>query len=182
MTDILLSDKQVMSLAGPDSKLLIYPDLKKYDSIGELFGNKNKVIILYLNERTGNKLVGHWILLTRIHRAGKTIYEVNDSYGKPIDQPLNWRSKEKNNQLGQGKAYLSKLLLPVCDKNNSEVHYDQMPVQSKASNIATCGRHVGLRAKYYDVPLEEYQSIFKSFKDRGVDLDELVTKVTDKYL
>jgi hypothetical protein len=179
----LLSDKEVMKLAGKDSKVITYPEIQDYDSIPQLFGRKNKVIILYLNEKNGNNYVGHWVLLLRCKRNGKTIIEFNDSYSNYIDEYFDDIPKSKRKSLDQEHGYLSRLLYDYCKDNDKvELHYNEYPFQKLKENVNTCGRWVGLRGKFSQVPLEDYQNAFKKLKGEGYDLDKIITIATDKLL
>jgi hypothetical protein len=181
--DKLLSDKEVLKLSGKDSKVITYPELQDYDDLDDLFGNKNKIIILYLNEKNGNSFVGHWVLLLRNKRNGKTIIEFNDSYSNEIDEYFDDIPDENRENLDQSGGFLSKLLYDYDNNNDDvEIHYNEYPLQKKGRGINTCGRWVGLRGRFSKIPLEKYQSIFKKLKNDGEDLDKIVTLATDELL
>jgi hypothetical protein len=184
MTEKLLSDDEVVRLAGPDSKVMLYPDLQQYQNINQLFGRKKKIIILYLNEKTPDSVVGHWTLLTKQRRGGKEILEFADSYGGEIDSQLEYHNKSKRKQLDQEHGFLSRLLFNHMNgkEDKIELHYNEVPLQKSKENINTCGRWVGVRGHFYDIPLEKYQSIFKKLKTEGYDLDEVITHLSDKLL
>ena len=180
-----LSDKEVKKIAGKDSKVILYPEIKNYNTLDELFQNKNKIIILYLNESTPTRNSGHWCGLTRRFdkKKNKEIIEYLDSYGQEIDQPLDWHDDIKQKQLDQEHGYLSRLLYDYCNGNNKvELHYNELPFQKHDNNIATCGRHCGLRMWTYPSTLEDYQKLMKDMHNDGFDLDEVVTIITDKLL
>jgi len=180
----LLSDDEVKKIAGRDSKVITYPDLKKYSSIPQLFGKANKIIILYLNERNGNSFIGHWVLLLRRKdKNGKEILEFNDSYSTYIDAYFDDQSSEQREMLDQGSGYLSRLLYKYCKNNpNVELHYNEFPFQKEGAGINTCGRWVGLRAHFSAVPLEKYQNLFQRVRANGHDLDKVVVDLTDELL
>jgi hypothetical protein len=178
----LLSGDEVLKLCGGDCKLITYPELAKYKTLKQLFGNKKKVIMLYLTHNDGQNMVGHWVLLTRVNRKGKTIIEFNDSYGLFPDKQLNFVSKQKQEQLGQDEKYLTKLLYEASKLPNTEIHYNEMGLQKKGKGINSCGRWVGFRGRNYLTPLEDYQAFFKDAKKRKVNLDELITIETNKLL
>jgi hypothetical protein len=179
----LLSDDEVMKLAGQDSKVVTYPEIEEYDSLPHLFGNKNKVIILYLNEKTPTSVIGHWVLLTRQRRNGKEIIEFNDSYGGEIDSQLDYHSDAKNRKLGQDGGYLSRLLYDHCNgRPDKEIHYNEAGFQKEKPNVNTCGRWVGVRSHFYKIPLEKWQSTWKKMKKDGYDLDKTITALSNKLL
>lgn len=182
--DKLLTNHEVLKLAGRDAKVLLYPEIQNYDTLDQLFGNKNKIIILYLNEKTPKATIGHWVLLTRVYRNGKQIIEFNDSYGGEIDSQLEYHNEEKREQLDQEHGYLSRLLYNHCiqDEANREIHYNELQLQKLKPNINTCGRFCGIRAHFYEIPLEKYQLIFKKLEDENYDLDDLIVKLSNKIL
>lgn len=181
--DKLLTGEEVKKLCGKGSKVMVYPELQDYDNLSDVFGNKNKIIILYLNERNGNSFIGHWVLLLRNKRNGKTIIEFNDSYSNEIDEYFDDVSNDKREELDQDEGFLSRLLYDYANNNdNVEVHYNELPLQKEGVGINTCGRWVGLRGRFSNIPLEKYQAVFKKLKANGENLDELVTLATDKLL
>jgi hypothetical protein len=184
MVDKLLDDKEVKRLAGPDSKVITYPELQNYHDIDHLFGKDNKVIILYLNSKEGGNFVGHWTLLMRNRRKGGKLHiEFNDSYANEIDEYFDQFPPELREQLDQSRGYLSRLLYDYCHTHpQSEVEYNEIPLQKLKDGINTCGRWVGVRAHFADVPLEEWQEAFKKLKRQGYDLDKVITNVSNILL
>lgn len=172
-----LSDQDVLQIIGSNAKMLTVPELRQYSSLDELFGYVDKIVLLYINTVRGNNIQGHWVLLTRVRRNGKTIYEYNDSYGNLPDHMIDKYSKQWLQRSKQSN-YLSRLLLKASKEPNVEVHYNEIPFQGGGA-IATCGRHVAIRGKFYQIPLKEYQQFFKKLKDRGVNLDIVAVKLTD---
>jgi hypothetical protein len=180
----LLTDKEVQKIAGPGTKVVTYPELKKANSLEELFGEDKNVIILYLNERNGESFVGHWVLLTKRTEKGKNIVEFNDSYANEVDEFFDDIPQAYREQLEQERGFLSRLLYKWCKGNEelNEVHYNEVPFQRLAPDINTCGRWVGLRAHFSDIRLNKYQAEFKKLKREKYDLDKIVTIITDKLL
>lgn len=177
MTEKLLSDKEVKRLAGPGTKLMLYPQLRDYNNISEAFGKDKKIIILYVNEKSGDSIVGHWCALSR----RGDIVEFDDSYGKEVDAHLDNFSKDMRIQTGQESNYLTRLLYDYV-QGGGRVEYGEKQLQNKSMSIATCGRWCGIRLRFHDIPIDEYQAIWKGVKDKGFNLDEVVTKLTDKLL
>lgn len=180
MTDILLTDKQVLKLAGKNTLLLDYPELSKVDNLDQLFNGNDKVIILYINSVSDTNIVGHWTLLTKVIRNGKIIIEFNDSYSLKPDQIFDTNKQVR--KYGQEHNYLTRLLYHYSLNPNVEIHYNEYPMQSKNPLISTCGRYVGLRARFYKIPLEQYQNLIKSYKQKGYDIDKLITDATNQLL
>lgn len=179
MTEVLLSDKQMLKLAGKGTKLMSYPDIGKYSSINELFGNDNKIIILYLNEVSGDSMSGHWTCLIRRREGKNVVVEFDDSYSYAPDDELKWHSKSKQMEMGQDKNYLTHLLYQFSLQPNSIVEYNEDKLQSKGDSVATCGRFVALRCHFYKVPLKSYQTVWRGLKNDGYDLDEVAVYMSD---
>jgi hypothetical protein len=180
----LLTGKQVKKLAGPGTRVVTYPELKDYGSLDSVFGQDKNIIILYLNEKSGENYVGHWVLLTKRVEDGKNIVEFNDSYSTFPDAYFDDVPELQRKKLEQDTAYLSRLLHSWCKENEevNEVHYNETPLQKMAPNINTCGRWVGLRARFSDIPLNKYQAEFKKLKKEHYDLDKVITIITNRLL
>jgi hypothetical protein len=66
---------------NPDAKIISYPNIYNYNTIDNLFGDSDKIIILYLVTALNN---GHWVCLLR-NKMKNTIYFF-DSYGLGVDE------------------------------------------------------------------------------------------------
>jgi len=169
----LLSDDDILSVLGTkDTRILPYDEINQYKTLDELFGQYNRLIILYISSVHGNTTSGHWTLLTRINRNGKNIIEFQDSYGSMPDEALKHIPKSIKNKTNQNKNYLTKLLYDYSLIPGNEIHYNQLKMQKMGGNISTCGRHLLNRAYFYKVPLEKYQQLFERLKEKNIDLDE----------
>lgn len=177
--DVLLTDRQILDLAGPGSRILTYPDIKGFDNIESLFGNDKKLIILYLNDVQGNNYTGHWVCLLKRREGGKTVVEFDDPYSLPPDDELLWHSEAKRRSMGEDHNYLERLLHEFSEQPNCAVDYNEDRVQSKSSNVATCGRWTALRCHFSSVPLVEWQKFWRNVKKRGYNLDKVAVAITD---
>lgn len=177
--EVLLDGGQLKTLAGDNSIILSYPELYKYDSIESLFSNGiKKVVILYLQEKNGNNMRGHWCLLTK-HKNKVSFF---DPYSLMPDSQLKWNTKEEKEELDQDERHLTKLLLDFAEKGGN-VEYNEVRFQKKHPMINTCGRHVGVRARFYDIPLTKYQRLFKvTKKNTGMTYDEIIVNLSDYLL
>lgn len=178
MTSKLLSDDEVKKVAN-GCKIIDYPSLDEYESIEDLMEDNDKIILLYLNDKTPNAIIGHWCALTRYPGVEKVCFM--DPYGILPDNQLKWHPKEKRIELEQTEPHLTRLLSDYANRGG-KVEYNEMKFQEKDDDIATCGRHSGLRCRFHDVPLKQYQNIFKKQRKNGKNLDELVTVITDKLI
>lgn len=175
----LLTGEDIKKLAGPGTLLMEYPELKRYGSIDELFskGVKN-VILLYLADKTPYSATGHWVCLTK---RGSTI-EFFCPYGLMPDTAINWnKSKAKKQSLDQDENTLSRLL-DHFSKRGGKVEYNERQLQSRDPNIATCGRYVGTRCRFNKLSTKEFQDTLLQHRKDGVDLDELITGLSNKLL
>jgi hypothetical protein len=170
----LLSDKEVLKISGHGTALVEYPALKEMTSIDHLFARANKIILLYVHESDANTVVGHWCCL--INRA-KSV-EFHDSYGLRPDDIIISKSKQDRNNTSQEQNYLSKLLY----NSGKKVEYNEMHLQSNDPAVATCGYYSGLRCRYSDIPLKQYQKIFKLIKKLKVDPDNFIVTLGNKFL
>ena len=174
--DKLLSDEETQKIAQ-NAQVLTYDQLADYDSIEDLFRDSNKIILLYINEKNPTSTVGHWCALFR--HNGKVNFM--DPYGKEIDEHLDDFSQEHRNATGQPVNYLTRLLYDYVTRGG-KVNYDEKNKQKVSDNIATCGRHTALRLRYHTIPEKKWQKIWQDLKNKGYDLDQLVTDMTDKLL
>jgi len=166
ITKTCMSDSDI-KLYFPNAKIISYNELQKYDNIYELLPRPGSyAFILYQQSEN----CGHWVLL---YMAKKYI-EYFDSYGKKIDEPLNWLSKRENADLDIRMPYLSKLLL----SSGKDIIYNAYCFQGKSKGISTCGRHCVLRLKMAldGVHLKDYIKLLeKTQKKTGRDYDEIVS-------
>ena len=178
MTDKLLDGNEVDRIAN-GCDIIDYPNLKDYNSIEDLMGDKDKVILLYLNEKDGNTLSGHWCALTRYDNREKVCFF--DSYGIMPDNQLKWHPEEKRIELEQTEPLLTRLLSDYADRGG-HVEYNDMRYQDRDDDIATCGRHTALRCRFKEIPLETYNKMFKAARKKGADLDKLSVHLTEPLL
>jgi hypothetical protein len=159
-----LSGDEILDALNHKTKILIYTDLKKYNSVNELLNPYGCVVILYLN----SKNMGHW---TCLFRNKDNHNEFFDSYGLPPDSELAYIPNEKRIELKQLSPLLSKLLL----KDKRKIIYNNHRLQKLAPKINTCGRHVIMRLIGRDIDIDDYNKIMHS---TNLTPDQLVTKLT----
>ena len=170
----LLSDKEVLKIAGPGSSLVEYPALARLNNIDQLFARSKKIILLYVHEMDENNVVGHYCTLID---HGNNI-EFNDSYGLRPDDIIIKKSKNDRVNTGQTRNYLSKLLY----ESRLPINYNEYKFQSNKPNVAVCGYYAGLRCRYSDIPLKSYQNIFRTLKKLHINTDQFVKQLGDKFL
>jgi len=156
ITEIPLSGYE-MQILNPDSKIIVYTDLYKYDNINDLFKDTNKLIILYLVQ---SKTSGHWVCLFK----NKDGFNWFDSYGVDVDKERNFLTKSKQIELNEQYDYLSKLLKPY------KVIYNNVRLQNK--HTQTCGCHTTYRLHNYKMNLQDYvDNLFIKKNIKNPDLE-----------
>lgn len=174
-----LSAIEVFEKAGKTCKLVSYEELLNSETINKLFQkandqfynlmpnnlpyDPNAVLILYKSE----PLFGHWVLLTKNENG----YHYLDSYGEPIDNPLDYVPKKFKH-----KKWLAKLLLD----SGENVFYNHNKLQKLSDNISTCGRYCSIFLKYSNMNVDDLSNmIIKAAKKNNISCDKVVTLLTE---
>lgn len=112
----------------PNLRLLIYDDLKKYESIESLLPeDKSYVVLLY---PVSSKTNGHYACLYRLN----DIFYYLDSYGMKVDKPLQFSEKFKNTP---------KILTQLFNESTFPIYVNRTRFQNlRNKNIASCGSYV----------------------------------------
>jgi hypothetical protein len=184
MTDILLSGGQVHQLAGHGTGVLRYPELEMYDSIEDIFHMyPNGIILLYIQSSTPKAITGHWTALNPIYDEDDDLNGVEFfcSYGTRPDFALDWIDDATAERLDVDTPHLAKLLLDFYDRDYN-VYFNEVDFQDRSRDIATCGRWAGVRLHYGKIPLKKFQKLFLKYRKKLIDLDKLITMLTDKML
>ena len=128
-----LSDTDLKTIIGEDTKIITYPELSRYNNIEELLPNPYDFVVILLLESPAS---GHWLCLLRYNNG----YEFFDSYGNPPDYDLShWLTPQERLKLGESQKYLSYLL-----QGNPYV-YSKIKYQVMRRGVNTCGDHVAYR-------------------------------------
>lgn len=163
LVPVPLSGGDVSDLLNGKTKIITYPELNKYESIGELLEPYGNVVILYLN--TPNS--GHWTTLFKY--PNEPGIEFFDPYAMIPDHEFKFIDNRE--ELGEEYAMLSRLLLEY----SGPIEYNDNKFQRFAKNINTCGRWVVLRLLLRSMSLEEFKKFFMTIpKELGIDRDKLV--------
>ena len=163
-----LSDEDLKTILGQDTKILKYSELARYDNIAQLLPKPNDFVIILLEESPNS---GHWTALLRYNN----MYEYFDSYGNDIDYDLtHWLTPAQRAKLGESKMYLSSLL-------QGQKHiYNKIKFQEMKSDINTCGSHVSYRCykfKRDGFDLKTYQKHMKNtMQIYGLSADQVVAE------
>ena len=169
-----LSMEEVSKLLNGKVRVITYDEFKKYKTLDDALGKYNAVVILYMSSDN----YGHYCLIWKNEDEPNTLYFF-DPYGTKIDAQLDEISPDVNKLMGQGKKWLSELILK--DKKIKNIDYNDIPYQQLKDNIATCGRHCAVRLLARDLSSKQYEKLMKNTKKRtGYSFDEIVTIISDK--
>ena len=151
-----LSPNEVETIVRYPVRSIISSEFWKYNSILELFGDCDRVLILYQTKdikRSGKKvgIYGHY---TAMLRLGDEIHYFN-SYGTlPSKTHYEIPNKYRDNS-NQTVNHLKELIL----KSRYKYHYSPYEIQHRKEGINTCGRHVAMFLKC-GMPVEDYYNKF----------------------
>ena len=169
-----LSDADLRTILGKDTKIIKYSELSKYDNIEQLLPRPNDFVIILLEESPNS---GHWCTLLRYNN----LYEWFDSYAFPIDYDLtHWLTEKQRVKLGESKKYLTFLL------QGRKHIYNKVKYQEMKDDINTCGSHVAYRVykfKHDGFDLKTYQKHMKNTtRIYGITADQVVAEFVFSYL
>lgn len=169
-----LSAGECIKLLDGDANFYTYPELSKFDSIDEMFGNKNKVVLLYMHDDN----YGHFTGLLR-NKRDKTIYFF-DSYNYSPDQEFSFIDEDARTKSNfNGSPYLSKLLR----KSQYRIDYNPIQLQNDDDEISTCGRWVSMRLLFDNMTNDEFSNMMMmASKSTGQSPDDIITELTNLYL
>ncbi len=164
-----LSIDEMNNLMGGRASILTYPDLDNFNNIDEVLGGCGMAILLYLVDE--NK--GHYAC---IFRRSKNILEFFDSYGIYPDDELDFNSDAHNNSLDQELPFLKRL---IKKSNYDKIIWNEIPVQRRVAEIATCGRHCAFRLFKKKLTHDKFIRLYEKARDRGFTNDSFVTMLTN---
>lgn len=153
----------IMHFKNPPN-LIMYSDLKKYHSIGQLLGRTGKCILLYRNSENN----GHWCCLYKY----KGVLHFFDSYGFVPDDQLKFAQPHLRPNLRQDYKHLTKMML----ESGMPVEYNEYELQDYSDpRMATCGRWCVVRLQHPEVSIKDFNRIFKN---KRLSPDEIVLRLT----
>jgi hypothetical protein len=163
--NINLSGDDIYNIVDGQIKILSYDDLHNIYNIENLLSPYNSVAILY----TTTKNLNHWIGLFKVN---DNTLEFFDPYGLNIDEELNL---EKKLYLRPTDNDNVPHLTDLINNSNYKVIYNNVKLQKFLEHTNTCGRHVGVRLRFKNLPLQQYLKLFKNNK---FDPDYIVSSLT----
>ena len=169
MNDILdeykkkpLSNKNILKLLDGKTKIVLYPQLKKYKTLDQLLYPYDSCVLLYMTKEN----FGHWCCVIKID--DKTV-EFFDPYGTFPDDQLKMIPEYFRKVSGQNYPHLTWLLYHSPYK----LTYNHHKFQKNGADVQTCGRHCATRILLKEMPLKQYIELFK-----GANPDDIVTFLT----
>lgn len=159
--DKLLSANDIERVIGYPIKVVLYDDLAKVGRVEELMDINGVCLILV---RCGPN-VGHWVVLVE----EDDVITFFDSYGGFIDD-----------QLGHTPVRYRPELSRLLYDYPGEVQYNPYQMQKYSKDIATCGRWCAFYTMNRCMHVDDFVKVMKEYRRDGVNLDELVTHMTEK--
>jgi hypothetical protein len=158
----------------PNCPIIKYSELANCQNIYNIL-KKNLSFCFILYEESPNS--GHWVVISRY---GKVI-EYFDSYGGPVDGPIieKWSSNEENEELGQGKKYLTELLRA----SGAIIKHNKIDYQRESPQISTCGRWCCLRIKALQrgLDLKAFRNLISQLRAASkLTNDQIVAELIDE--
>lgn len=153
-----LSNIDIKQCLGP-TKIIRYPNLKKYNDIVDCFDKQGRCIIFF---ETTSKNSGHWVCCFK--QNPKTIIYF-DPYGLAPDADLNYISKLAQVKLKETKPLLH-ALLRNAQMSGYDVQVSSYDYQQWKNNINTCGKHCVVRLMNQTLNLQQYYNFMKSYKSK----------------
>lgn len=149
-------------------KILVFGDLRKYNSINEVLPKDKDFIILLIET---DKNVGHWCCLTK----NKGVITWFDSYGMKPGSELKFIDNDRKAKLNEDHNYLGELL----SKSQYKIEYNNIPYQSDSEDVKDCGRYVILYLILFNEKnfnLKQFQQFMKDkTKQLKLSYDQLVS-------
>jgi hypothetical protein len=167
MTDIALSNIDIVDLLDCKCKIVLYPDLYKYKTLDEILGANRTCIVLFESQPN----YGHWVCIIRRDND----VEFFNSYGGYPDDTLKHIETKFALKPHQNKPYLSMLIM----KSPYNLFYNEFKFQKEKGDIKTCGRHCVVRAKHKNLDIYDYKEKLDALCEKyNTDYDNIVTMMT----
>jgi hypothetical protein len=145
---IAYSDDNMRKICENEVNILSYRDLMNCNSLHQVLGEHGAAIILYETEPQ----YGHWVSLL-CNEPG--VVEFFDSYGKPPDSQLQYVPES---------MHCEPVLKEMCAQAGARLIWNDVKLQSEASDKSTCGRWASLRIAMRFMTMEQFQHFFLNQK------------------
>jgi hypothetical protein len=166
--DIALSNKDIFKLLNGKVKIVVYPDLYKYNTLDQVMGPHKACILLF----EARKNYGHWVCIFKLN---ENTVEFFNPYGGFPDDSLKFINQDFRKETHQDIPILSQLMID----SRYKLTYNEFIFQQHSKDIKTCGRHCVVRLLFRDLSLYEYEELLKYISDQtNLNYDEIVTLLT----
>ena len=150
---VSLSDTDILNITDNKCTVMRYQDLEKYDNINQALEPHGAIVLLYQHEAD----FGHWVAVFKVNDS--TI-EVFDSYGIPIDSEIEFSPFQIRRHQGEKIAHLTHLI--EQSPQYTKVLENKEPLQKDKKDVSTCGRWAAVRIRFRDVPLKQFDKMFRN--------------------
>lgn len=165
---IALSNRDITKLLNNKAKIILYPNLHKYQNIDQVLGPNEACVLLFEFKPE----YGHWCC---VWKQDKQTLSFFNPYGGWPDDSLLYIDGSFRDKTNQEYPYLSELML----KSPYKLTYNQFAFQKHNKDIRTCGRHCVVRLYCRNLTDEEYHEfITDNMKKYRITADQLVTMLT----
>ncbi len=158
---ISLSDADIRRFMGGQCNIVVYGQIKGYNSIEQLLDPYGVCFILY----EWKPHYGHWCVLIK----SGNLLEFFDPYGGPVDTQLHHVPPSFKVESGQDRPYLGELMMNY----DGPMSYNEFQFQSLDKAVKDCGRWCLVRADLRDLTLAQFKDLFLNIYG-----DELATFMT----
>lgn len=151
------SGKDLKYMLGDKVKIVLYDDLKNYNTLDELLQPYRQTIILY--PLPGSEDVGHWCCVFEQVGNSNNIVQYFDSFGCYPDDNISRVNKE--NAI-EGKSLIDKHLLKLMiESPHEDFHYNDCSFQNRDNPMSNCcGLWCVLRLKNNNLSCEQFEKLF----------------------
>lgn len=163
-----LSNQDVIDIAMGQTTVVRYSDLPQHESIFDVLEPYGNAIIFY---EVDSRNSGHWVSV--LYHEDINVLEFFDSYGLTDKQILGQATT--SSLYMQGKPYLTYLLDKAQREQGCKIIFNTKRLQSKRSQIATCGRYAAFRSRMRHV---KYSQFINLFNGNNYPADYLISALT----
>lgn len=138
-------------------------------------------LVHYQTDNFGNIRIGHWACMI-INKYTKDIYWF-DSYGIFPDDELHYIDPIYRRRTDQHHRYIGKFLYTLMNRGY-KIRYNEIPLQRRGDDVATCGRYCGIFIRLQPLAPESFITYLNKFKPEQYrnGYDDIVTKLTSNII
>ena len=159
-----LNGDDVRKITRGNSKIMLYKELQKYDSIIDAIGPTHQLILMFPVE---NDYSGHWLSIL-YHKETHEI-EHFDPYS------FSWTKEEAYTRNKYVDMHLLEILYNKATRAGYKVFWNPYKFQSLNTDTNTCGRWATIRCRFHYLNIKQFAELFLNQK---ISSDYLVTILT----